>query len=191
MQDFYDRVKTESVSESGKRIVRRVNKKVVESLIAAGAFDSFGTRNEMMAGYYGARKEKEAPVPLTDEQWEEKEREMTGLCLSKPPLYRQYEDLIRSKKWRLVSQIDEGKRIMVFGRVENVRSHVSKAGNSMYVVQFSDGIDSMSFMVFAASQQYFRDHLKVGSVAGVPLSRFDDGDNRFFDERGQIEVVKP
>jgi hypothetical protein len=32
--------------------------------------------------------------------------------------------------------------------------------------------------------------LKVGYVAGIPLSRFDDGDRRFFDERGQIEVLE-
>jgi DNA polymerase III alpha subunit len=117
------------------------------------------------------------------------EKEMIGLCLSRPPLYKQHEALIRQKGWKLVSEVDEGKRIMVFGRMENVKPHLSKAGNQMYIVKFSDGLDEMTFMVFTGEQQTFRDALKVGSVAAVPLDKFDDGDNRFFDERGTIEVI--
>lgn len=189
MAEFYDKVKVETTGESGKLTSRRPNRKVVESLVAAGAFDSFGTRNEVLAEYYRLRKEKEPAPQRTDDEWVELEKEMIGLCLSRPPLYKSYEALIRQKKWKLVSEIGSGKRIMVFGRVESIRSHVSKAGNQMYVVQFSDGLDEMKFMVFTGAQQYFRDHLKTGFVAAVPLDKFDDGDTRFFDERGMIEVV--
>jgi len=188
MEDFYNRVKVETHGESGKVLSRRPNRKVVESLIAAGAFDAFGTRNEVLAEYYRLRKEKVAAPERTDDEWVELEKEMIGLCLSRPPLYRQHEALIRQKGWKLVSEIDAGKRIMVFGRVESVRSHLSKAGNQMYLVQFSDGLDEMTFMVFTGAQQ-FRDALKVGSVAAVPLDRFEDGGNRFFDERGKVEVI--
>lgn len=189
MAEFYDKVKVETTGESGKVTSRRPNRKVVESLIAAGAFDSFGTRNEVLAEYYRLRKEKEPAPERTDDEWVELEKEMIGLCLSRPPLYKQHEAFIRQKGWKLVSEVDEGKRIMVFGRVENIRPHLSKAGNQMYIVKFSDGLDDMTFMVFTGAQQMFRDALKVGSVAAVPLDRFDDGDNRFFDERGTVEVI--
>ena len=49
-----------------KATARRPNRKVVESLIAAGAFDKFGTRNEMAMEYWRLRqKKKKLPVKET------------------------------------------------------------------------------------------------------------------------------
>lgn len=192
IQDFYDKAKTESVGESGKKTIRRLNKKVVESLISGGAFDSFGTRNEVRAEYYKARKEKAKDIPAdrTPEEWAEAERECLGLCLSEKPLYDKYEKEIGEKNLKKISDIlPEEKRIMVFGQVKSVVPKVSKNGNPMFIVKMADGVDELEFMVFASSQQYFKDTLKIGYVAGIPLTRFDDGDRRFFDERGQIEVL--
>jgi DNA polymerase-3 subunit alpha len=81
IQDFYDRVKvvdedddtvtevadgeagvkedteTEPIVKTSKKVaVRRPNRRVVESLIAAGAFDRFGTRNEMAMEYWRLRR---------------------------------------------------------------------------------------------------------------------------------------
>lgn len=192
VQDFYDKAKTESIGESGKKTVRRLNKKVVESLIAAGAFDSFGTRNEVMAEFYKARKEKAKDIPAdkTDEEWAEAERECLGLGLSEVPLCEQYVQKIKEKNLKEISDIlPADKRIMVFGQVRSVVPRISKNGNPMFIVKISDGINELEFMVFTSSQQYFKDMIKIGYVAGMPLTRFDDGDRRFFDERGQIEVL--
>jgi DNA polymerase III alpha subunit len=49
IEDFYNRCRV-GVGES--QIERRPNSRVVESLIYAGAFDSFGTKEEVMKDYY-------------------------------------------------------------------------------------------------------------------------------------------
>jgi len=191
VEDFHERVKIETEGKDGKKTARRPNKRVVESLIAAGAFDAFGTRNEVMAEYYRVRKGKEEVPQYTDEKWVELEKEMIGLCLSQPPLYKQYEDLIRQKGWCMIADVpsEKRKRIKVFGKIENIRPHVSKNGNSMYIVTITDGLDTMNFMVFQGGQQLFRDNFKQGYVGAIPLSKFDEGDSRFFDDRGEIEVL--
>ena len=179
IEDFYDRAKAE----------RRPNKGVVESLIASGAFDSFGSRNEVAAEYYRLRgSKKEVPPQHTDEEWVALEKEAIGLCLSQPPLFRQYEQMIRDKKWKLISEMD-GKRVKVFGRVEHIKPTVSKTGNSMYIVTMSDGLDNLKFYVFRGAQQYFSDHFKVGTIGAIPLDKFEDGDSRFFDEKKEPEIV--
>jgi len=191
IEDFHERVKVESVGKTGKTTAKRPNKKVVESLVAAGAFDQFGTRNEVMTEYYRCRKgKKEEPPQHTDDEWVELEKEVLGLCLSKPPLYKDYEDLIRKSKWKLVSEADEKKKVKVFGMIESIKPHTSKKGSSMYMVHMTDGLDVLNFWVFHGAQQFFRDHFKVGTIAAVPLDKFDDGGMRFFDDRAEAEIVK-
>jgi DNA polymerase-3 subunit alpha len=215
MADFYERVKVNvkdeeevEVEEDGetpseenkvekkkKRKVsaRRPSCKVVDSLIASGAFDQFGTRNEMMTEYYKLRKEKELPSDLTEEQWQEKETEVLGICLSRPILYKKYEKEIKDNGWCLVSEIDPvQKKIMVFGEILSIKQHISKAGNSMHIVHITDGIDSTSFFVFQGGWEFFKDNYKQGSIGAIPLARFQDGDGstRFFDDRGKPFVIK-
>ena len=195
VQDFYDRVKTESTGSTGKKTVRRVNKKVVESLVAAGAFDSLVAgstvaerRNAAMAEYYKARKEKEPAPERSEDEWEEAEKEAIGLCLSIPPIYKKYEAMVLKEKWDKLSDLEE-KRVMAFGRIEKIVPTNSKSGNPRFDVTISDGIDSLRFMVFMSSMQYFRDTFKVGYVVAMPLSKFDEGNTRFFDDRGKAVVV--
>jgi DNA polymerase III alpha subunit len=192
IEDFHERVKVTTTGSTGKKSSRRPNKKVVESLVAAGAFDEFGTRNEVMVEYYRCRKNKKDVLPeYTDEEWIEKEREVLGLCLSQPPLYKPYVDLIKENKWLLVSeaQTDDTKKVKVFGQIQSIKPHTSKKGSSMYIVNMTDGLDTMKFFVFQGGQQAFRDNFKVDTIGAVPMSRFDDGGMRFFDDRGKCEVV--
>ncbi len=191
VEDFYERVKVTTVSKKGRKSSRRPNKKQVEFMVAAGAFDSFGTRNEVMAKYYALRKKKNEEVPqYSDKKWIDKEIEAIGLCLSQPPLYRQYEPLIRKNRWRLASETSSGKRIKVFGRLVAVRNHTSRAGNAMYIATLDDGLDTLSFFVFQASMEYFRDNFRTGMLVAVPLDKFEDSDTRFFDERGDVEIIE-
>jgi hypothetical protein len=184
-------VKVETIGKTGKKSARRPNKKVVESLVSAGAFDEFGTRNEVMVEYYRCRKgKKEEPPQYEDEEWIEKEREVLGLCLSQPPLYKKYEDIIKSKGWKLISDADDKKKITVFGQVQSIKPHVSRKGSSMYIVHITDGLDVLKFYVFQGGQQFFRDNFKPDTIGGIPLDRFDDGGMRFFDDRGQCEALK-
>ena len=184
----------EEVAKVAKKrsVVRRPNKKVVESLIAAGAFDCFGSRNDVMKEYYRLRKnKKEVPSEYNEEQEVEREKEMLGICLSRPPIRKKHELLIQQKGWVRISDVADhaSKKIRVFGMAENIRPHTSKAGNSMYIVQWTDGVDTMKFLVFQGGQQLFRDNFKVGVVGAVPLSKFDEGDTRFFDDNKICEMV--
>jgi DNA polymerase III alpha subunit len=189
--DFHERVKSESINdETGKKSFRRPNKKVVQSLIESGAFDSFGTRNEVMTEYYRLRDGKKEEVPQhSDEEWIELEKEAVGMCLSLPPLYKKYTEEIDKNKWKLVSQLGDGKKVFLFGRIESVTPKTSKTGNPMYIVKVTDGLDSFSFFVFRGAQEFFRDHFKVGTIAAIPLDKFEDGDARFYDERKEAIIL--
>jgi DNA polymerase III alpha subunit len=57
--DFYNRVNR-----------RKVNKKVVVSLIATGAFSEFGTRNEVWDEYCAMRNQGDIPDSMTEEEWD-------------------------------------------------------------------------------------------------------------------------
>lgn len=301
IQDFYDRVKVEDtgddedvpepgngeasvpeepeVSEVVKPVkkgsARRPNRKVVENLIAAGAFDRFGTRNEIAMAYWRLRrkpsrkdrltqkivdaeeKAKEAalglvaaqqsgvekeikkatkllskaeekidkakqavieddkvdeviadtedgeevvkkdkdspPLDRSEDEWYKAETEVLGTCLSRPVLYKQYEEMIRKEGWYLISEIDQSKKkVMVFGEIIEVRQHISKAGNSMHIVKLSDGIDTMSFFVFQGGWEFFKDNFRTGYIGAISMAKFDDSDNgsRFFDDRGKSIVLK-
>ena len=198
IEDFHNRVKVEGVSAKGKATSRRPNKGVVESLIEAGAFDKFGpggsvdaNRNAIMAEYYRVRaSKKETPPQHNEDEWVALEKEDLGLCLSQPPLFRQYEGLIRQKGWKLICELEDRKRVHVFGMVESITPRTSKTGNPMYMVEITDGLDKLTFFVFKGAQQLFKDHFKIGTIAAIPLSKFDDGDMRFYDDKKEFEIVK-
>jgi len=195
MEDFYNRAKIDTTSKkTGKTNSRRPNKKVVESLIEAGAFDSFNAdRNALMTEYYRLRGvKKEVPPQYTEKQWLEREIEATGLCLSAVPLCRQHAKEIEDNKLKLISEIT-GKKVRVFGMIEEIKAHTSKTGNPMYIVRITDGFDKLSFFVFKAGQQFFKDKYKhAGTIGGFPLDKFEDGDARFFNDRGEpVVFVKP
>ena len=193
MEDFHERVKTTSVSEkTGRKSSRRPNKRVVETLIAAGAFDEWGTRNEVMAEYYKVRKNNKDgdPPEHTDEEWEELEREAIGICLSREPLYEQEKETIKENGWLPIHALDENrKKAHVFGRVKSIVPHTSKAGNSMFIVTIDDDLDSLKFFVFKSAMEFFRDHVRVGMMGGFPLDRFEDSDTRFFDDRKDLDLI--
>jgi len=190
MEDFYERVKVEVVSKkTGKKSHRRPTKKVVDSLVAANAFSDFGDRNEVMRQYYELRKKKEEPPQHTDDEWLTLETEMIGLCLSKPPICKVHAELIKKNKWKLISQLDDSKKTMLFCQIEKIKSHTSRAGNSMFMVNVTDGLNVMKFWVFRGAMDYFRDNFKEGYVAAIPLGKFEEGDMRFFDDHRDATII--
>jgi DNA polymerase III alpha subunit len=185
-------VKATTVGKNGRVTSRRPNKRQVESLIAAGAFDHLGTRNQIIAEYYRLRDDEKkdgAPPEYTDDKWVELEKEAIGLCLSREPLYKRHELLILRKKWTPIHDIDGKKKAHVFGQVESITPHTSKAGNSMFIVTLGDGLDTMKFFVFKGAMEFFRDNVKVGKVGAFPLDKFDESDTRFFDDRRDMEII--
>lgn len=192
MEDFHNRVKIKAVNaKTGKESFRRPNKRVVETLIEAGAFDAFGPRNEMMVEYYKLRAgKKEEPPQHSEMKWRKLETEAIGLCLSEPILCREYEAVILEKKLKLISEIGDLKTPIIFGRIESIVPKISKSGNAQYLVKATDGIDTITFYVFMSGMQYFDDHFKVGTIGGIPLNKFDEGDTRFFNIKKQLDIIK-
>ena len=154
--------------------------------------------DEVVAATPGVEKKKKSsseppPDDKTDEEWQISEAEVIGICLSRPILYKQYEEMIRKESWYLINEIDpDKKKILVFGQITEIKQHISQAGNSMHIVHVTDGVDSMRFFVFQGGWDLFKDNYKVGTVGVIPLARFEEGDGgvRFFDERGKRVVLK-
>jgi DNA polymerase-3 subunit alpha len=194
VEDFNERVKSyvnrKQKDGSVKRTGQKLNKRVFESLMYAGAFDIFGTRNEVAAEFARLRKQKSDPIELTDEQWLEKEREVLGMVLSREPLVRRAAKFIKANKVCTIAEEAQQKKIRLFGRITAITPHTSQKGNAMYRTYIDDGIDSMMFYVFQGGQQAFKDAFKVGDVGIVPMDRFDDGGMRFFDDRRECVVLK-
>jgi DNA polymerase-3 subunit alpha len=193
MADFYERAAEESVSEkTGKTTKRRLNKRVVESLIAAGAFDCFGSRNDVMRQYYECRKDKKAEYfQGTDKQWCEKEEEMIGVCLSVDPIRWKYEKLIEKNRWCPINMVKERGRTKVFGRVQSIRQTTSKKGNQQLVIEISDDLDSLRFYVFGGGMNRFQMEYKTGDIVAIPINKFQDGgDVRFFDVDRDGDMVE-
>jgi len=181
MEDFFSRQNK-----------RKVNKRVMESLIASGAFNCFGTKNDVFFEYYKLRKsKKEEVIEKEESEWEEREREIVGLCLSKEPIADTYSDLIREKEWYKISDVtNKKKKLYAFGRIEQYERKISKAGNEMYVVTLSDDISTLSFYVFKKSMTNFAQKIKKGDIAAIPLDRFPDGDMRFFNGYKEPIIIK-
>jgi len=193
--DFYERVKVETTTKTGKKSSRRPSKTQVLALVKSGALDSFGSRNDVIAEYYRCRKKKNEEVPhYADAEWEAFEREVTGLCLSKPPLMMKYRDLMRENKWKAVGEAGSVKKVKIFGRIVDIRPHTSKAGNSMHIIDISDDVDVQTFFVFQAGKEAFFEAISRKKVlAAVPLDHFQEessfSETCFYDDRGTIDVV--
>ena len=174
-----------------KRINRRkANKRVVASLIASGAFDEFGTRNEVLQRYYELRKEKEPPVLMSEEEWQRAEADAIGVCLSRMPIRFEYAETIRENRWCTIDKLSTRGRTYVFGRVDEARQTLSKAKNPMMIVTLSDDVDSVDFYVWQSAFRKFQMQVKKGYIIAVPLKKFDEGEGRFFDSAKDVTVVK-
>jgi DNA polymerase-3 subunit alpha len=191
IEDFYNRAAEETVSaKTGKTGKKRINKRVVESLIFAGAFDSFGTREEVIQKFCELRKKNDVEIPKVEAEWRAKEEEVIGLVLSTEPLIFKYESLIKKNRWCTITEVDDRGRTKVFGRIANVRETTSKKGNRMLVVTLTDDLDSMTFFVFGGSMVRFKEEFKEGWVAVVPMKRFEDGTTRFYDTDRDGEIIE-
>lgn len=172
---------------------RKINRRVVESLIYAGAFDSLGKRSEIMKRFMELRPKKDDSGLLmtSREGWIEKEVEMIGMCLSIPPIRNKIEDMAKKKKWVLPSNFrPKGRSVRVVGRVERITKRKSKKGTPMAVVTITDDVRSMKFYVFEGDLTLFCDNVHEGDVAMIGLRQFEDGDQMFFNEKMGYEIIK-
>lgn len=156
----------------------KVNKKTIESLIKAGAFDQFGNRNSILTYYpraldevnksknenakgqfdlFGSATEKHDKdfLPdmreLTDNEVLGMEKEVIGFCISKNPLdqYRSVIDQKASKKIGEITAEDVGKSLILAGNISRMKKVTTKKNNSlMAFVTIFDETGSIELIVF-------------------------------------------
>lgn len=186
--DFYNRVPK-----------NRVNKRVVENLIATGAFDEFSTdKNELLRYYVERRNEgktksqiEELPNPISNKKWVEKEMEVLGTCLSKKSLVIIHSKLINENKWFTIGNLNGiEKTVHVFGKIEKTTKKTSKTGNPYLLVEMSDGLDNIDFFVWKGDIPFFNKEINVDNIIAVPLAKFDDSDGRFFESNKDIIIIE-
>lgn len=140
-----------------------------------------------------APKKKPSEIEThTEEEWDELEIEYTGYVLSRPPLFEGWKQTIDQNHWFMPSTLKEAKRknVMVFGKLTDVREKISKNGNQMHIAYITDGMAKIQFFVFAGQWEHFRSNFFVGDIGVFPMSKFDDGDARFFSDREKCVVLQ-
>lgn len=185
MDLFSARPKAQSKSSG-----RRLNRRVVESLIYSGAMDCFGKRSEVLKQFECLRGIKLEDVPTTNHKWRSREVEMIGLCLSINPIQKQLLELIGERKWKIPSTMKKPGRIELCGRVETIDKRWSRNGNQFCEVTLTDDIEVVSFYVFAGQMEQFLGAIGEGDIVTVGLTKFEDGDRMFYSERKGFEVLE-
>lgn len=128
----------------------------------------------------------------TEEEWDNLEIEYTGLVLSRPPVYLEWGDMIDRSGWFMPSNVKSAKRkqICVFGKLTVIKERTSKNGNQLHIATITDGLAKMEFYIFAGQWQYFQENFSEGDIGVFPMSKFDDGDTRFFSDKFPCTILK-
>ena len=168
--------------------LQKVNKRVVESLIKCGAFDSTGAnRNQMVKSLedaldYGQRVQKERsdpqiglfdvggselhpPMPAIDE-WDDKqlltfEKESLGFYITGHPLTR-YEALLdkfTNANSISIKEKNDGETIRIGGMIRNTKTIKTKKGDLMAFVTIEDLLGSIEVTVFSSVYKKIHDVL--------------------------------
>ena len=154
-----------------------INKKSIESLAKAGAFDVFIERNQVLLnidlilkfssnlhkaaasgqmGLFGSDQEKNITslkladvTPADKKQRLNWEKELLGIYISEHPL-TDYKDLLK-KKANPINTIDsksEGKNIKVAGIITSVQKIITKSKEPMLFVRLEDTTSNIEVLVF-------------------------------------------
>jgi len=152
LEDFLNRVNQ-----------RKVNKKVIESLIKSGCFDFVDkNRNKLL---YEVENPKKSTVDLfgafaasntkpeiftTEEEIVKYEKELLGIFISYNPL-KKYENIIKSLNIDYTSQLedkDDESNVKLIGIVSSLKETNTKNKQTMAFVNFSDLYGSVEITVF-------------------------------------------
>ncbi len=168
---------------------RKVNKRVIESLIKAGALDCFGVERSHLMAMLGdalARAEQlsknlshgqsdlfsneestQHNIPIIDvKPWTPEERllgekDSLGMYLSGHPLEAVDAELrkMRVVKFREITSSGKDQKVIVAGLIISVRTLVTKNGDRMAVVMLDDRLDRFEVTVFPDPYQKYRELL--------------------------------
>ncbi len=168
---------------------RKVNKRVLESLIKSGALDCFGQERSSLMASLGealaraeqltknlthgqsdlfAHEEQEQNIsPLVEvKPWTAEERllgekDSLGMYLSGHPLEAVETELRKMSivKFREITSSGKDQKVIVAGLVISIRTLVTKNGDRMAIVMMDDRLDRFEVTVFPDPYQKFREIL--------------------------------
>jgi len=178
LKDFYDKVEK-----------RKCNKSKIMALIKSGAFDCFGDREFMINQFLGEiRKEKTYEyVHFGEEERKSAEEELLGISLSHSLIPMETYDKLDEygiSKIEELKNTEEGVFLGVIGKIKKTVS--KKSGNPMWIVEFSDDFDDISFFVWEKHFDDLEKTLITGHIMTVPLRKFDiDSDGCFYNGKSR------
>jgi len=147
---------------------RKVNRRAIESLIKAGAFDQFGERSKLLAllGRVLERSAKKSinqvtlfkntseelpPLPnWSTSELLRAEKEVLGFYLSGHPL-KDYEELLTrhsKKQIRSLEDLEGGEEVSLVGLISEVREIRTRKGDRMAVIELEDLTGRIEGVVF-------------------------------------------
>jgi len=158
LEDFYERVDK-----------RRANKKAVEMLIAAGAFDEFADgetvwekRSNMSAKYAELRKKKDEAVTYTKDEIRKLEIDLIGSSLSIKLIEVELDGFYN------ISNMADGKTGLFLVHVDKVEPYTSKgSGKKHHKVTVSDNTGSTTFFVWGYTEDEFFRGQKPSDIKGI------------------------
>ena len=187
--------------------LRKVNRRVIESLIKAGAFDSIGSRRSQLmlvleqALEQGQARQKErrggqpalfegltysrSQNPLPDlEEWPESqllsfEKEVLGFYLTSHPLIRYQEDIrkLTSADTETLGEMANGTQVSVGGLVAEVKEIQTKKGDQMAFLSLEDMRGRVEVIVFPDLYRSVRPYMRV-DVPILIRGVLDNGEER-------------
>lgn len=172
---------------------RNLNKKSLEALICAGAFDSFERRGLLYANLdnllaynkeqvsgketgqdslFGAMTEihelvlaPAATLPITQKlAWE---KELLGIYVSGHPLDAFTDEVSKRPKITDVRNGYKGTTVVTTGLVESVRELLTKKGDKMAFIKIVDLSDSIELVAFPESYSEYRELLQPGQCLAI------------------------
>ncbi|MEZ5357950.1 MAG: DNA polymerase III subunit alpha [Candidatus Zixiibacteriota bacterium] len=187
--------KFESMADFVSRVdLHSLNRRALESMIAAGAFDNIHPNRaamimvlEEMISYgqtiqetshtvdmFGGGAEdstRRAPIMPDTEEWPiserlNKEKDMLGFYVSGHPLakFRRELDRFAGKTTRDIVSEDDGREICIGGIVQTLKIMIDKRGNQMAFVTLEDFAGSMELIVFSDCYDKSKTFLTVDSI---------------------------
>lgn len=191
VRDFADRVKATCEDK-----VRKVNIRVTESLVYAGAFDNVcGSRENAYREFLALKGIQESLFGEDNvlPDFEAKQDEMLG-CKIPEDLYSKYSSIVKTYgcvSYSYAKTSEKEVRLCIFGRIEGIKEVVTKSsGKKCLLVNMSSGMDDYQVRVFDRAIDQFNNRYQDGDICIVPLKNMGDhGEDklfRFFDDKPDI-----
>lgn len=167
-----------SYDEFIKRTKNILNKRVVESLIFAGALDDFNIPRKQMileyetsielSNYGGILKEKLNEHFFSDEEYtfeeiSKLEKEYLGLNI-KYDIFKKYFVIKEKYKTTDINNVQIGKKNILLFVISQIRSIKTKKGDEMAFLEIYDDTDSIDAVMFPEVYNTNKDKLNSGNV---------------------------